>query len=46
MTCGILVPQPVIEPVSPALEARSINYQTSGEVLSAVFLSKILFELL
>ena len=26
MACGILVPQPGIEPVSPALKAQSLNH--------------------
>ena len=30
--CGILVPQPGIEPVPPALEARSLNHWTAREV--------------
>ena len=29
--CGILVSQPRIEPMSPALEARSSNHQTARE---------------
>ena len=29
---GILVPQPGIEPVPPALEARSLNHCTTREV--------------
>ena len=32
MVCGILVPQPGIEPRSPAFEARSLNHWTIGEV--------------
>ena len=28
MTCGISVPEPVTEPVSSALEARSLNHWT------------------
>ena len=34
--CGILVPQPGIEPTSPALEARSLNCWTSREVPKSV----------
>ena len=30
--CGILVPQPEVEPVAPALEARSLNHWTAREV--------------
>ena len=32
VACGILVPQPGIEPVPPAMEARSPNHQTAREV--------------
>ena len=31
--CGILVPQPGIEPVPPAVEAWSLNHWTTREVL-------------
>ena len=30
--CGILLPQPGVEPPSPAVEARSLNHWTAGEV--------------
>ena len=30
--CGILVPQPGIEPVPPAVEAQSLNYGTTRQV--------------
>ena len=30
--CGILVPQPGIKPVPPALGAQSLNFQTDREV--------------
>ena len=30
--CGILVPRPGIEPVPPAVEARSLNHWTTREV--------------
>ena len=30
--CGILVPQPGIEPRPPAVEARSLNHWTTGEI--------------
>ena len=32
VACGILVPQPGIEPASPALEVRSPNHWTAKEV--------------
>ena len=32
MACGILVPQPGIEPTPPELEASSLNYWTAREV--------------
>ena len=32
----ILVPQPGIDPVPPALEAQSLNHWTTGEVLEVV----------
>ena len=31
--CGILVPQPGIEPMSPAVEVQSLNHWTAKEVL-------------
>ena len=34
MVCGILVPQPGIEPVPPALEMPSLNHWTSRKVPS------------
>ena len=33
MACGILVPQPGIEPVAPALGAQSLNHWATREVL-------------
>ena len=33
VACGILVPQPGIEPGPPALEDRSLNHWTTREVL-------------
>ena len=33
MACGILVPQPGIKPMPPALEAQSLNHWTTREVL-------------
>ena len=35
--CGILVPQPGIEPVPPALEAQSLNHWSTREVPGAPF---------
>ena len=35
--CGILVPYPGIEPMPPALEARSLNHWTTGEVPSILW---------
>ena len=32
--CGILVPRPGIEPIPPAVEARSLNHWTAREVLA------------
>ena len=40
MACGILVPRPGIEPVSPAVEARSLNHWTSRDVPKLTFLKK------
>ena len=37
MACGILVPQPGIEPVPPAVEARSLNHWTAREVPTVTF---------
>ena len=34
MACGILVPQPGVEPMSPTVEAQSHNHWTAREVLS------------
>ena len=33
MPCGILVPQPRIEPMSPAVETQNTNHRTAREVL-------------
>ena len=35
--CGILVPQPGIEPASPAWEAQSLNHWTTREALFPIF---------
>ena len=40
--CGILVPQPEIEPAPPAVEARSLNHWTTREV-PAIFLQSFTF---
>ena len=32
MACGILIPQPGIKPLPPALEACSLNHWTTREV--------------
>ena len=37
--CGILVPQPGIEPVPPAMEARSPNHWTTREFPESVFIT-------
>ena len=39
--CGILVPRTGIEPVPPAVEARSPNHCTAREVLGASFLKEV-----
>ena len=39
--CRILVPQPGIEPVPPAVEARSLNHWTAREVPIGLFLQLI-----
>ena len=35
--CGILVPQPGIKPMSPAMEAQSLNHWTTREVPHLLF---------
>ena len=37
MACGLLVPQPGIEPVPPAVEAWSLNHWMAREVPVYVF---------
>ena len=37
VACGILVPQPRIEPMLPATEAQSLNHWTTREVRCMVF---------
>ena len=34
--CGILLPQPAIEPTPPAVEARSLNHWTAREVPESI----------
>ena len=41
MACGILVPQPGIEPIHPAVETWSLNHWTAGEVPGCAFLCHI-----
>ena len=38
VACGILVPQPGIEPAPPAVEAQSLNHWTAREVPIHFFL--------
>ena len=40
--CGILVPQPGIEPSAPALGAQSPNHWTAREVLLSNFKANVL----
>ena len=46
MTCGILVPQPGIEPTPPAEEAQSLNHWTAREVPIFITLKKITVSIL
>ena len=41
VTCGILVPWPGMEPVSPAEEAWSLNHWTTREILSLVLIMNV-----
>ena len=41
-TCGILVPQPEIEPVPPALGQWSLNHWTTREIPHVAFLNLVL----
>ena len=44
--CGILIPQPGIEPVPPAVEAWSSNHWTSGEFSTyAFFFFQFMFQM-
>ena len=45
MACGILVPQPEIEPIPPALEVQSLNHWTTREVPGPHFWSCQMTEL-
>ena len=40
MACGILVPQPGIEPTTPALEGGFLNHWTTREVPTLRFLTR------
>ena len=42
--CRILVPQPMIEPVPPAIEAQSPNHWTAREVPVRLFIFLFLLE--
>ena len=37
VTCGILISQPGMEPMPPALEAQSLNHWTAQEALQVFF---------
>ena len=39
MACGILTPQPGIEPVLPVLEVQNLNHWTTREVCGGPFKS-------
>ena len=41
MVCGILVPQPGIKPILPAVEAWSFNCWTAREVMKRKFLTQL-----
>ena len=42
LACGILGPQPGIEPMLPATEAQSLNQWTTGEVPHGEFLNELI----
>ena len=42
--CGILVPQPGIEPTSPAVEAQNLNHWTTSKVPRFILLNLILHD--
>ena len=39
MACGILVPQPGIEPIPSAVEVQSLNHWMRGEVPAYIILN-------
>ena len=41
MACGILVPQPGIEPMPSAMETQSPNHWTAREFVRSIFQNKI-----
>ena len=41
MACGILVPQPGIEPTPPAVEAQSLTHWTAREVPKKIFFKEM-----
>ena len=43
MACGILVPEPGIESVPPAVEAQSLNHWTATEVPYPLILFYLVF---
>ena len=43
MSCGILVSWPGIEPMSPAVEAQSLNHWTTREVSTTLFMAHFFF---
>ena len=44
MACGILVPQPGIEPVPAAVEARSFNQRPTREVPTVFYYKSVLLQ--
>ena len=44
MACGILVPQPGIEPVPAAVEARSFNQWPTREVPTVFYFKSVLLQ--
>ena len=41
--CGILAPQPGIEPVLPAFEGKVFNHWTAREVLESALLTTVIW---
>ena len=37
MACGILFPEPVVEPMSPTMKAWNLNHCTANEVFKVAF---------